>query len=1240
MLFNKYQYSKNVVSRRGYAQTCVVSDENNKKYWVKWILGIDKSSIKSKILADKLRHLQKARHLVLPEIVDYGFDDEEQTFAVVFDYIESVGILEDAISEIKTQNFIGGLMEMADCLMELHINHRINHGDLHPGNILVDKNGQFYIIDFGLTDITKTLSQEKDLEIFAKSFAAPEKLNYVSRGFPFQSDIYSFGKIVEWYFQVKQENIPESQSRNLQLLLAQDPVDRLNWQQAIDFLKDLSIATQTEYVYISSRCELSKEFWKSLQNEKPRIDIYPNSKENFVMDIIVGGFICEKAQWLKKECILIINEIKPLASYEQKIIELKLRESKKIPSNITFSIDEKNNNRANITPFLQSCFNNKQTQISLRNNRKAVFTELSFYRELLEKELEVIASNSLRLQYSSYKIKGDEISFSITPNEKYSNVGVVLKHIEEGNDINSDGFEYIISANSDKKQNKKAIQFIGKPYDWVQLIDENKSINDVKRFAFKIKDCEHLTKDSIPLTGFIFESIAKKEEEKKRQLDAITRVDRNDVQNPSLIYSLFKPDELKTNCSFQINDLSVKQKDASGTPFIYSYNQNKAIQNALNCSPFSVIQGPPGTGKTTIITEIVFQILSKQPESKILITSQTNNAVDQVLENLIKNNISILRLSGISSPKIPCIRDHTLEMKLSGWKKQVTDASESNFLRRKNQYRDHYGDHFLSLENLHKDWIATILSLEEKSSINQKLIDSIRVIGATCNHIAAKKYTKFNFEFDYVIMDESGKATTAEALVPIITGKNLVFVGDHRQLRPMLTSSREIERWLREKYKREADEIEDWDDYFNRPSLFEQVISRVDSDYKSQLTECRRSSKDQVLLTSKCFYEPMGDEAIDSVGRIPDMEHKFPLAIDSSILFVDIGSHYINEVENKSSYNAESLKVVPQILELLNNYEQSKEYSFGVITAYTAQYRKLVNRVSSKDLKRIRQWKKNEEKLTVSVIDRFQGLERDVVIVDLVKSGPGLSLGFMETPNRINVALSRQKKLLIIVGDYHSIVNANTRKGEKVALQSYLEKIKPEWIIKSDQISDIFPKYTEDKNEDLGLIANPRKKIDFELIKNAVTKSWNSELGKIELASFLNAMVQQIKGFKLKDFGYKNVDEFCEEYGFTKETITENGKVYLIPEFDFEKSARPQKYLKIKQIPFEVALNAFHKCSKNESGLVNTKQYYLQLCEDIKHFNPLEYGGRFNEFYKKMDVFDIIIIDKDTKFLKLKDSLI
>ena len=713
-----------------------------------------------------------------------------------------------------------------------------------------------------------------------------------------------------------------------------------------------------------------------------------------------------------------------------------------------------------------------------------------------------------------------------------------------------------------------------------------------------------------------------------------------------------------------------------------------------------------------------------------MITSQTNNAVDQVLENLLKNKIPILRLSGITAPKVPSIRKHTMDKKLAGWKQQVRETAEKNFKTISEKYS---GIELENLTNLHRDWISTITSLDEKSAINQKLIDSIRVIGATCNHIAAKKYSKYNFEFDYVIMDESGKATTAEALVPIITGKNLIFVGDHRQLRPMLTTTREVESWLREKYKKEADELESWEDYFNRPSLFEQVITTVDLDFKAQLTECRRSSREQVLLTSECFYEPEGDDVIEPVERGQDKEHNLPLGIDSSILFIDMGSHYKHKTDDrsKSSYNEESAAIVPEILELVSHCDKVNDYSFGVITGYTAQYRKLKKNIDKKrfqgKLDNVCKWNKEkyEDKLTVSVVDRFQGLERDIVIVDLVKSGAGCDLGFLETPNRINVALSRQKRLLIIVGDYHSIINAKTKrcKGKKAALQLYLEKIKPEWVVKAEQIKELFPfkenikvsqeqpqkkekspelntevlkkailktynpttqklelsslnntlrdeiqdfdfkKFGFEKFKDFCLSLSDvfdietgdngvayiipkfeyetpvhthreNKTIDFEKIQKAASLSWNPEIQKIELTSFFNALVQEIKHFTLKRYGYSNFKDLCIDYGFSIENA-EDGKIYIIPTFDFVKPTHIRQK-KTLPIPFEKALEAFRKCEADKSGLVNTKVFYKMLCRDIKGFNPLNYGGRFNEFYKNMGIFDVIVEDKDTKFLKLK----
>jgi superfamily I DNA and/or RNA helicase len=1051
MLFNKYQYNNNDIRKRGYSQTCVVRDENEDVFWVKWILGIERASTKAGILTDELRRLRKARHTSLPEIIEYGFDDEQQAFAIVFRYLSDVYRLEESYQNIKIQEFIGGLIELADCLSVLHQKNKIHHGDIHPANILVDENRQFYLIDFGLSDITKTLSQEKDLQIFARDFAAPEKFNKSSLGFPYQSDIYSLGKVIEWFFSGQQEDIPKEQNGKLQRLLAEDPVERPNWQEVIDFLKNLATVFDTGMIWVAFRDSeyVTKDFAQTLFEVKPIFDISPKEGDNYLMDIIIGKYLCKGVLWIIAERKLLFNEIESLDSSDDKKIEIKKRNGKKLPLNHSYT-EDCSEDCIDLTPYFQKWFNAK---LSLSENRSAVREELWFYEELLKKEKEVIRKHSIRLQYYKCVINGngDGITFYIEFDEKYSSIGAILKHIDEGNDVNSDGFEYVLSTKADRKPNNEEFKFSGKPYSLEEINNPDK--DEKKKYALKIKDCEFRDTDRMPLKGYLREDTIMAEAEKDRQLDAIGKVGKNEVQNPDLIYYLFRPDELQGSCVDRARSLDVKQKDAGGKPFEYSHNQTKAIQNALFQTPLSVIQGPPGTGKTTVITEIVFQILARKPESKILITSQTNNAVDQVLENLLENDISILRLCGITLPKVHSIRDRTMGKILAGWKKQVIKTTEKNFKARAERYKQEFGERFDELKNLQLDWMDTVSALDERSAINQKLINCIHVIGATCNHIASAKYRKYNFEFDYVIMDESGKATTAEALVPIILGENLVFVGDHRQLRPMLTNTREVESWLREKYKKDADGLEGWEDYINRPSLFERVIKNIDSDYKVQLTECRRMSKEQVLLTSKCFYETEGDDAIVPVERELEKEHNLPLTINSSVIFVDIGNDYENEKDtNRSSYNMKSQILIPEILKLLDKCDKVKKYSFGVITGYTAQchgLKRTVKRVINNELRNI---SNNEDKLTVQVIDRFQGLERDIVIVDLVKSGIGLDLGFLEVPNRINVGLSRQKRLLIIVGDYSGIVNAKTRSGKKAALQMYLEEIKPEWIIKAKQI--------------------------------------------------------------------------------------------------------------------------------------------------------------------------------------------
>ena len=1050
MLFNKYQYNQDSVKRRGYSQTCIAYDEQGDRFFVKWILGIEKNSTKSKILSDKLRHLQKVTHPLLPTIMDYGFDEELSTYAVVYQFIDACS-LEDSVGESDFNIMLIGLSDVADCLCKLHVSGSISHGDLTPANILIDNQQNFYLIDFGLSDITNTLSQEQNLQIFAREFAAPEKFSKSKKCFPYQSDIFSFGKIIEWLFNQYYRSLQDEQSGFLrERILAENPEARPSWKEVVSFMNRLRSNTNTKYIFTTFGSKLESSQLKSdvisdLNFCKPSFDISISQRELGKLHLWIYS------KKYKVEALYVLDEKKLV------ILQALLAEGDKQSGKLNFfdfdiSFDEFITESSDeISQYFERWLRNKERESkALRRNREATKEKLDFYKELIDKEIDVIRSHSLKLQYSKFEVKGNEIHFTLKENEKCTTRAGILKHIDDGNDVNADPIKYIVS--SDGNVGKESVSFVGTPLELRPIGGHNK---DEHRNCFIIKDAEHFAKSKTPFSGYIMEDSDIKIEEKRRQKDAIDKVLRNDVQNTDLIYFLFKPNELQGKyIDYEDTGLAIKQKNID----TYSYNQKKAIINALQRTPLSVIQGPPGTGKTTVITEIVFQILEQKPDAKILITSQTNNAVDQVLENLLKNDISILRLSGLSEPRIEAIKKHTIQRKMSGWKDLVRNKTMANF--RANQLKYECRSDYEQLKNLHEDWLNTLSSLEDEGAINQRLVDSIRVIGATCNHIASKKYSKFNFEFDYIIMDESGKATIAESLVPIIMGNNLIFVGDHRQLRPMLTANREVEKWLREKYKKEAENLDGFDEYFNRPSLFEDVITEIDGDFKTQLTECRRSSKEQVQLTSKCFYEPEGDEEIEYVERLMEKEHNLSLSIEGSVFMIDIGSEYNSEKDGQSSFNEESIKVIVELLGQLDKYDIVKDYSIGVITGYTAQFRKLCSKIRGMGLNNIRNWRmpKDEDKFTVSVIDRFQGLERDIVIVDLVKSGANLDLGFLETPNRINVALSRQKRLLIIVGDYNGIINAQTKrsKGRKCALQNYLHKIQPKCVIKSENLKTLF----------------------------------------------------------------------------------------------------------------------------------------------------------------------------------------
>jgi rRNA-processing protein FCF1 len=194
----------------------------------------------------------------------------------------------------------------------------------------------------------------------------------------------------------------------------------------------------------------------------------------------------------------------------------------------------------------------------------------------------------------------------------------------------------------------------------------------------------------------------------------------------------------------------------------------------------------------------------------------------------------------------------------------------------------------------------------------------------------------------------------------------------------------------------------------------------------------------------------------------------------------------------------------------------------------------------------------------------------------------------------------------------------------------------------------------ESKNLKLPINLKTNKVLEFDSLIKAIQNSWNNKTQKFELSSLNNSLKIEIQNFDFKDYGFEKFKDFCLALTDVFEIETkENGTAIIKPKFEIQpivktdvgKITKPKIELKskiekpIKPFPLEKAKSAFMKCKRDEEGKVNTKDYFNQMQIEIPGFNPNHYGGRFNDFYKKAGIFEIIVIDMDTKFLKLKDNV-
>lgn len=463
--------------------------------------------------------------------------------------------------------------------------------------------------------------------------------------------------------------------------------------------------------------------------------------------------------------------------------------------------------------------------------------------------------------------------------------------------------------------------------------------------------------------------------------------------------------------------------------------QLEAVTKSVLAKDLALIQGPPGTGKTTVIAEIIWQEIRKNPDCRILLTSQTNLAVDNALERLQgQAGIRPVRI-GKPDKLEPEGRRFSLPV-MDSWAQDAKNSDDNatriwiDRIVKKISNDPKYSSAISS-------WKSELEAKDKHSrtEFSRLYRSNVNLVAATCSICGSRDFMesysdmfggneRSDMFFDVVIMDEASKATPLEMAVPLVLGKKIIVIGDHKQLPPMMDENT-IDSALEKIGKKEiAEKLQKAESQFKR--LFEAaakvrktIVATLDTQYRMH---------EQIMNTIKQFYQ----EELAATGGlkcgitetmdIPDLANKgsrwhgitLNPIIQPSTHAVWIDVHTPETYLSPGYKNEGELKAIDLVLkalqqadgysEFVNAQQKPEDKEVGIITFYSAQSREIKKKYKGKNYR-------------MDVVDRFQGMERNIIIVSTVRSNPKNNIGFAKEIERINVAFSRARRLLIVVGN-------------------------------------------------------------------------------------------------------------------------------------------------------------------------------------------------------------------------------
>jgi ATP-dependent RNA/DNA helicase IGHMBP2 len=412
----------------------------------------------------------------------------------------------------------------------------------------------------------------------------------------------------------------------------------------------------------------------------------------------------------------------------------------------------------------------------------------------------------------------------------------------------------------------------------------------------------------------------------------------------------------------------------------------------LSARDIALIHGPPGTGKTTTLVELIRQAVARG--QKVLACAASNLAVDNLLEKLVAANEKAIRL-GHPARVLAELQQHTLDLMVDAHpdvkiaRKLVKDAmalraSAAKYTRAKPEKGARQ-----AMRSEASELLGDARRLERK--VVSHLLDSATVICATLTGLDDGLLG--DRRFDLVVIDEAAQATEPASWIPLLRAERLVLGGDHCQLPPTIVSDEAARGGL-------------------ATSLMERLAKQLGPSIVRRLDVQYRMHEQIMEFSSAEFYDGalLADDSVRNhtlLGLNGVSEHRLT---ESPLTLLDTaGASYDEEQETEGSSRVnrqEGELVAKQVEALLATGLQPEQ--LAVITPYAAQARLLRELIKIPNLE-------------IDTVDGFQGREKDAVIVSLVRSNDRGEIGFLSDVRRMNVALTRARRKLIVVGDTSTV---------------------------------------------------------------------------------------------------------------------------------------------------------------------------------------------------------------------------